>query len=167
MKRRFAGVARAALMAASAAFLPLEGAALNACDLNADGAVNAADVNLAIGMSTGAIAPCTASVIGASVCNVVMVQRVINAAQGASCGRTARLTWTASASQGVTGYKVYRSLTNGGSYTLLTATAVTGTSYVDASVQPGLTYYYVVTSVGAGSAESAYSSQVTAVVPSP
>lgn len=147
--------------------LSLQAAALNVCDLNADGAVNTADVNLAIGMSTGAITPCTANVIGNGICNVVMVQRVINAAQGASCGRTATLSWTASISPAVTGYKIYRSITNGGSYTLLSPAPVTGTTYVDNSIQGGLTYYYVVTAVDGKNNESTLSTQATAVVPSP
>lgn len=138
---------------------------LNACDLNADGAVNAADVNLAISMSTGAVSPCTANVAGSGVCNVVMVQRVINAALGGSCGRTATLTWAPSPTAGVIGYKVYRSTTSGKAYSLLNSTVVVGTSYVDGSVQAGTTYYYVVTAVGGSNVESSYSPQATAVIP--
>jgi hypothetical protein len=166
MQRRFTTFLRAGavLLAAS---LSMQAAALNACDLIPDGVVNAADVDLAIKMSTGATKPCTANIIGSGVCNVVMVQRVINAARGASCGHTATLAWVASVSPNVAGYKIYRSIVNGSSYTLLTATPVTGTTYVDGTVQGGLTYYYVVTAIDANNNASGYSNQATAVVPSP
>ena len=168
MQRRFIPLLRTGAVLLSAACLSMLNAQpLNSCDLNADGAVNATDVNLAIGMSTGAITPCTANIIGSGICNVVMVQRVINASQGASCGHTATLTWTASVSAGVTGYKVYRSTVNGSSYALVSLTPVTGVTFVDSTVLGGTTYYYVVTAIGAGSTESANSTQATAVVPSP
>ena len=54
-----------------------------------------------------------------------------------------RLSW--SAVPGATGYKVQRSTTNGGPYTLLGTTAAT--SYNDPAVLNGFTYYYVVTAV--------------------
>jgi fibronectin type 3 domain-containing protein len=41
------------------------------------------------------------------------------------------------------------------------------TSFADSTVQSGTSYYYVVTSVGTDAVESPYSTQVTAVVPSP
>jgi hypothetical protein len=56
----------------------------NPCDLNSDGVVNSADVTLAIQMSLGQTA-CTANLNGAGVCNVLTVQRVINAANGQDC----------------------------------------------------------------------------------
>ena len=77
------------------------------------------------------------------------------------------LTWTASASSGVTGYNIYRSQTNGGPYTQLNSTAISGTSYVDTSVSAGQTYYYVATAAGQGSVQSGYSNQASAMVPSP
>ena len=167
MQRRFITFLRTSTILFSVACFSLQAAQpLNACDLNSDGAVDGADVDLAISMSTGAVTPCTANVIGSGVCNVVMVQRVINAAQGGSCGRTVTLTWTASISAGVTGYKVYRSTVNGGSYALVSLTPVTGTTYVDGLVTSGMTYYYVVTAVDANNNESGYSSQATAVIPS-
>jgi hypothetical protein len=56
----------------------------NACDLNSDGVVNSTDVNLAVQMALGQIV-CTANINGAGVCNVVTVQRVINATLGQGC----------------------------------------------------------------------------------
>jgi hypothetical protein len=74
------------------------------------------------------------------------------------------LTWAASTTSGVTGYNVYRSTTNGGPYTQLTSTPVTGTTYTDTSVAPLTTYYYVVTAL-VGSSQSGYSGAASALVP--
>jgi fibronectin type 3 domain-containing protein len=63
------------------------------------------------------------------------------------------------------GYNVYRRGTSG--TTKLNAVPVTGTSYVDSSVQPGQTYYYVTKAVSATGAESGPSNQVQITVPSP
>lgn len=74
------------------------------------------------------------------------------------------LSWTASTSS-VTGYNVYSSTTSGGPYTKLTSTPVAATDYTDSSVQPGNTYYFVVTAVNSENEESAYSPQASAAVP--
>ena len=113
--------------------LPIAGLAqTNPCDLNQDGKVDSTDVTLAKNMALGT-ATCTANVAGTGVCNVVVVQRVVNAmpANGGNCvtgtGAVAHyvsLSWTASVSTGVVGYKVYRATTSTGSYTLLTSTLV-------------------------------------------
>src|ERR1700676_5522030 len=71
----------------------------DACDLNADGVDNSADVTLAVNMDIG-LATCTADIVGINLCNVVVVQRVTNAALGGACSagnpHTATLSWTAS-----------------------------------------------------------------------
>ena len=77
--------------------------------------------------------------------------------------RSVTLTWTASATPDVTGYNVYRAATAGGPYQKITSSPVNGTSFTD-TVQSGLSYYYVATSVN-GSGESSYSTEATAVVP--
>ncbi len=83
---------------------------------------------------------------------------------GAAASYSTELSWTASASS-IIGYNVYRGTTSGGPYTKLTASADSNTTYADDSVQAGLTYYYVVTSVSSSGAESAYSNQVSAAIP--
>jgi len=65
----------------------------------------------------------------------------------------------------VAGYYVYRSQVKGSSYARVTASPVGGMSYADSSVQSGLTYYYVATSVDASGTESVYSNEVAAVIP--
>jgi Abnormal spindle-like microcephaly-assoc'd, ASPM-SPD-2-Hydin/Immunoglobulin I-set domain len=74
------------------------------------------------------------------------------------------LTWSPSTST-VTGYNTYSSTQSGGPYTKLTSTPVAATSYSDTAVQGGQTYYFVVTSVNSSNMESAYSAEVSAVVP--
>ena len=79
------------------------------------------------------------------------------------------LSWAASTTPGVVGYDVYRGTTSGGPYpTELNSTPVNGTTYTDATVQAGQTYYYVVTAVASDDVtQSADSNQVSATVPSP
>ena len=67
--------------------------------------------------------------------------------------------------QGATGYNVKVSLTSGGPYALLNS--VTGTTYTDTSVTNGTTYYYVVSSAGAGGAQGPDSSQASATPTAP
>jgi len=73
------------------------------------------------------------------------------------------LSWNASAST-VQGYYVYRGNQSGGPYSRISV-LLPATSYVDATVSSGQTYYYVVTAVGSASLESAYSNQAVAVIP--
>jgi hypothetical protein len=76
------------------------------------------------------------------------------------------LSWSASPSSGVEGYNVYRGTTSGGeSPTPLNSTPINGTSYVDASVTAGATYYYYVTAVGSDGVQSAPSGEAEATVP--
>ena len=73
-------------------------------------------------------------------------------------GGQVKLLWSASAS--ATGYKLKRSTASGGPYATIATLGAT-TSYTDASVAPGLTYYYVVSAVN-GAGESANSPQAVA-----
>jgi hypothetical protein len=59
----------------------------SACDLNRDGATNNSDVSLELGHATGSAGACTAAfdLNQDGVCNVVDLQRVINASLGQSC----------------------------------------------------------------------------------
>jgi hypothetical protein len=144
----------------------------NACDLTSDGKVDGSDVQAAINMSLS-LSPCTANIYGAGVCNVVVVQRVINASLGGTCltgtgtiAHSVSLAWTASTSPNVTAYKIYRGTTSGGPYSLVSNLGV-ATSFTDNNVVSGQTYYYVVTALDSTSAESSYSNQAQAVIPTP
>ena len=74
------------------------------------------------------------------------------------------LSWNPSTSQ-VIGYNVYRRIGSSGSYSKLNPSVNATTDYTDTSVQSGLTYDYVTTSVDASNLESAYSNQATAAIP--
>jgi len=74
------------------------------------------------------------------------------------------LNWAGSSSS-VSGYNVYRSTVKGASYAKMNGSLVGGVSFSDSSVQSGLTYYYVATSVDASGNESVYSNEVSAIVP--
>ena len=74
------------------------------------------------------------------------------------------LSWSASTST-VAGYNTYSSQVSGGPYTKLTSAPVAATAYTDSNVSAGQTYYFVVTSVDANNMESAYSTEVSALVP--
>ena len=78
----------------------------------------------------------------------------------------ATVSWTASSSA-VTGYNVYRATQSGGPYTMLNSGLISGTTFVDSTVVSGATYYYVATAVDSSGVESAFSNQITAVIPIP
>ena len=68
------------------------------------------------------------------------------------------LSWISSTSA-VAGYNVYRSEVSGGPYSRLDSSPVAADSYTDSSVEAGLTYYYVVTSITSSGSESADSTR--------
>ena len=74
------------------------------------------------------------------------------------------LSWTGAVT-GVTGYNAYASTVSGGPFVKLTSTPLTSPGYTDNSVQPDRRYYYVVTALNTSDQESAFSSEVTAIVP--
>jgi fibronectin type 3 domain-containing protein len=76
------------------------------------------------------------------------------------------ISWQASSSPQVGFYNVYRSSVSGGPYSRV-GWRVSGTSFTDTAVQPGTTYYYVVTSVTTSNVESTKSSEIKATVPTP
>jgi Abnormal spindle-like microcephaly-assoc'd, ASPM-SPD-2-Hydin len=76
------------------------------------------------------------------------------------------LSWIASTSV-VVGYNVYRGTQSGGPYTKVNSTVQPTTSFTDGTVAAGTTYYYVTTAVDSQSAESNYSNEVQAVIPTP
>jgi hypothetical protein len=77
------------------------------------------------------------------------------------------LSWTASTSQNVIGYNIYRGVTSGGPYSKINPVLNASTLYSDTTVVDGQTYYYVTTAVNSTNEESPYSNQATAVIPSP
>ena len=106
------------------------------CDLDRDGLVNMNDVQLAVNMALG-LAPCTANIAGVGVCNIAVVQRVVNATLGGACvggGGTVPhyvlLTWNASTSANVAGYNVYRGTVSGGALSDKSKLSIGNRNYV-------------------------------------
>lgn len=75
----------------------------------------------------------------------------------------ADLSWNTSS--GASSYKIFRSTTSGSGYSHINSTS--STSFTDTSIFANITYYYVVTAVGAGG-ESGFSNQASALyIPPP
>jgi len=77
------------------------------------------------------------------------------------------LSWTASTSQNITGYNIYRGIKSGGPYSRINSVLNASTVYTDTTVVDGLTYYYVCTAVDSNNQESTYSNETQAVIPPP
>jgi len=73
------------------------------------------------------------------------------------------LTWNPSVSGDVAGYKIHMGTSSGVYTTVINAGSVN--QYVVTGLTSGQTYYFVVTAVSASGVESAFSNEVTAVVP--
>jgi fibronectin type 3 domain-containing protein len=76
---------------------------------------------------------------------------------------TVTLNWSASPST-VASYKVYRGAVSGGPYSVLSSN-IKATTYTDAMVQSGTTYYYVTTAVDAAGTESIFSNEFQSLIP--
>lgn len=142
-------------------------AQIGPCDLNEDGLVDNADLQLAVNRSVSAMA-CSANLVGAGIRNIVVVQQVLDAALGQELGtdivHSVTLTWQASPSTDLVGYNIYRAATSGGPYTLLNTIPIEGPTYVDTPVQAGQIYYYVVRAVGADNSLSDASNEAMAAI---
>jgi fibronectin type 3 domain-containing protein len=75
------------------------------------------------------------------------------------------LDWNGISTGDLDSYNVYRSTTQGGPYNTSIASGLTVSEYTDATTTDGTTYYYVVTSVDTGAAESGYSNEAIARPP--
>ena len=82
----------------------------------------------------------------------------------AALAHSVLLSWAPSTST-VIGYNSYSSSVSGGPYAKLNTLPVATTSYADNTVQSGKTYYYVVTAVDSNNLESAFSNEISAIVP--
>jgi hypothetical protein len=79
--------------------------------------------------------------------------------EGRANAESIRLAWYSDQAGGI-GYNVYRSLTAGGPYTLLTAQPIQTLFYVDDSAAAGQTHYYTVTAVNGLGSESGFAGEV-------
>ena len=90
--------------------------------------------------------------------------RTVESVAGTGTGPSVSLSWIPSTSE-VSGYYVYRGTSSKGPYSRLNATPDASTSFVDAAVASGQTYYYVTTAVNSSGQESIGSNQAQAQVP--
>jgi Cep192 domain 4 len=110
---------------------------------------------------------------GAFTGNIAVVSNATNSPGNASLSgigvnqHVVTLSWSASNSQNVAGYDVFRSMIPGGPYSQVNASLVASTNYTDNTVLAGTVYYYVTTAVNSGGVQSAYSDQAEAQVPLP
>jgi len=74
------------------------------------------------------------------------------------------LSWTPSSST-YAGFNIYRGTVSGGPYSKVDSTLISAPAYTDSSVTTGNTYYYVATEVDSSGNESAYSGEISAVIP--
>ncbi len=77
---------------------------------------------------------------------------------------SASLSWVASTSSNVVGYKVYRATGTSTNYAQI-ASGVVSSTYMDTNVTDGFTYNYAVTAVDNNGNESAYSNIAAATIP--
>jgi rhamnogalacturonan endolyase len=73
-----------------------------------------------------------------------------------------KLFWDPDNTGKIAGYKVYRSVNQGGAYTLLNTSLITGTSYLDSPLTDKTKYYYVITAIGNNGFESFQTSELKA-----
>jgi hypothetical protein len=86
---------------------------------------------------------------------------------GESVPTEVNLTWDAPSSSPVpiVGYSIYRSTGGSAAYQLLNSSVDTQTTYVDSTIQAGVTYDYIVESVDSSGGESVPSNEATATIP--
>jgi fibronectin type 3 domain-containing protein len=77
------------------------------------------------------------------------------------------LSWTAVSDATLKGYNVYSSSSANGTYTLLTSTPITATTYTDSTATVGVTTYYHVTAVDASSGLESTATAASAIALAP
>jgi len=127
-------------------------------------------VTLASGQSSGLSVTFAPTVTGKFSGTLAVTSTAVNSplsialSGSASASHSVTLSWTPSVSS-VSGYSVYRGTQKGGPYTKITSSLVSSSTYNDANVQSGLTYYYVATAVSSTGMQSAFSSEISATIP--
>ncbi len=106
--------------------------------------------------SSASLAPVTLPVVGSASNSAVSTP-------GATGAHSVTLNWNASNS--TAGYHVYRSEVAGGPFNRIDTSQIESTSYKDTDVVGGGHYFYVITAVEASGPESAYSNEVSVVIP--
>ncbi len=108
---------------------------------------------------------------GSSAGNIVFQSDALNTPRAAFKGNgnqkgahSVTLSWHSTAAA-VLGYNVYRAVASRGPYTRMNSSPHPKTTFTDASVFSGETYFYMTTSVNKNGTESKYSNQVQVRIP--
>ena len=117
-----------------------------------------------VSFSPGSIAPFTGTISFVTDVPGSAITAALMGSGAVAPTHSAALMWTASPST-VDLYRIYRSGTSGGPYTLIGIVPSSSNAFTDYTIMSGNTYYYVVTAVNSAGAESAYSNEAAAVVP--
>jgi Fibronectin type III domain len=130
----------------------------------AAGATSASFSAKVAAVTTTATVTLTAAANGTSATDVL---QLTGSSSQSSTQHQVDLSWDAptATSDPVAGYHVYRATSNSTSYTLLTSSVDTQTSYTDTSVVSGTSYAYQVKSVDSKGVESAPSNTTSVTVP--
>jgi hypothetical protein len=149
----------------------ISGLAFSGAGVSASGVANGTILNsgqtatLTMKFAPLAAGSVTGSVSVTSNATVSPTKIAVSGTGVASAGHSVKLGWAASTTSGVIGYNVYRSTVSGGPYTKLNSAPISALQYTDTSVQAGLEYFYVLTSVESSGLEGSYSSQIAASIP--
>ncbi|MGH9566051.1 MAG: hypothetical protein ACRD4I_08720, partial [Candidatus Angelobacter sp.] len=125
------------------------------------------NVNFTVTFTPQATGSASANVTIASNASNPSLQEPLTGSGAAAITHSVSLSWSPSSTSTVAGYNVYRGTVSGGPYSKINSSADANTSYMDSSVQSGITYYYVTTSVDDSGDESVNSNQVSAAIPTP
>ena len=108
---------------------------------------------------------------GSSAGNIIFQSDALNTPRAAFKGNgnqkgahSVTLSWHSTAAA-VLGYNVYRAVASRGPYTRMNSSPHPKTTFTDASVFSGETYFYMTTSVNKNGTESKYSNQVQVRIP--
>jgi hypothetical protein len=101
----------------------------------------------------------TAGAPGEAVAQAAVAQR-----KNLPPGHWVNLTWKASSSK-IVGYNIYRSDISGSGYTKLNSLPIAELTYLDSSVAPGKTYFYIVKAVDEKGVESTPTNESPATIP--
>jgi Abnormal spindle-like microcephaly-assoc'd, ASPM-SPD-2-Hydin len=122
------------------------------------------DSNLSVTFAPAAAAKYSGSLTVVSNASDSPTVAALTGSGSAGVAYSVSLSWKASTSADVVGYKVYRSVNADSNYQVITQSPVKETNYVDTTVLGG-TYYYYATAVNSKNQESRQSNTVSVVVP--
>ncbi|HEX8924870.1 MAG TPA: Ig-like domain-containing protein [Terriglobales bacterium] len=152
----------------TASATPTTGTTISSMTLYVDGtskySVNSASLSTSQTLASGSHSIVVKAVDSAG--GSYQASETITVATTSTVQHSVTVDWTEN-STSVAGFNVYRKASGATSYTKITPTMTTATTFVDYNVTAGATYTYVVTAISNTGTESGYSQPATATVPTP